>query len=140
MIVEPDFSAFEDTYKAGTAQVVWTKLVADLETPVSAMLKLMDGRFNSFLLESVEDGAVRGRYSIIGVDPDILFRATGNEAEINRKALTDRTAYEPCDKGTLDALRDLLAESAIDLPHEHPSASASAHWSASALATTKYIH
>jgi len=86
MIVEPDFSAFEHTYKAGTAQVVWTKLVADLETPVSAMLKLMDGRFNSFLLESVEDGAVRGRYSIIGVDPDILFRATGNSAEINRKA------------------------------------------------------
>lgn len=124
MIVEPEFSAFEHAYKAGTAQVVWTKLVADLETPVSAMLKLMDGRFNSFLLESVEDGAVRGRYSIIGVDPDILFRATGNAAEINRKALTDRTAYEPCDVGTLDALRDLLAESAIDLPHGLPPMSA----------------
>ena len=47
-------------------QVVWTTLVADLETPVSAMMKLADGRANAFLLESVEGGAVRGRYSIIG--------------------------------------------------------------------------
>ncbi|MEQ8745279.1 anthranilate synthase component I [Pyruvatibacter sp.] len=120
MIVEPDFSAFEQAYDAGTPQVVWTKLVADLETPVSAMLKLKKGRSNSFLLESVEDGAVRGRYSIIGVDPDILFRADGNSAQINRAALTDRTAYEPCTDGTLDALRALLSESAIDLPEGLP--------------------
>lgn len=124
MNVEPDFSAFSRVYEEGTAQVVWTKLVADLETPVSAMLKLMDGRHNSFLLESVEDGARRGRYSIIGVDPDILFRATGNDAEINRKALVDRTAYTPCTDGTLDALRALLAESRIDLPAELPPMSA----------------
>ncbi len=124
MIVEPDCPVFERAYDAGTPQVVWTKLVADLETPVSAMLKLKAGRRNSFLLESVEGGAVRGRYSIIGVDPDLIFRAMGDEAEINRKARTDDNAFEPCGQGTLDALRALLDESAIDLPDELPPMSA----------------
>ena len=57
----PDFQSFEQTHAARRAQVVWAKLVADLETPVSAMLKLADGRPYGFLLESVEGGAIRGR-------------------------------------------------------------------------------
>ena len=64
---------------------MWTRLVADLETPVSAMLKLSDGQPMSCLLESVEGGAVRGRYSIIGIAPDIVWRAFGDRAEINRQ-------------------------------------------------------
>ena len=67
MQVEPAFEAFEPGYAAGRPQVVWTRLVADLETPVAAMLKLSAGRTNVFLLESVEGGAVRGRYSMIGL-------------------------------------------------------------------------
>ena len=120
MIVEPDALSFERAYAAGTPQVVWTRLVADLETPVSAMLKLKAGRQNTFLLESVEDGANRGRYSMIGIDPDLIFRAYGNAAEINRSALTDRDAFEPCGTGTLDALRALLSESAIEIPADIP--------------------
>ena len=56
MTISPDFPAFSATYEAGKPQLVWTKLVADLETPVSAYIKLADGRANSFLLESVEGG------------------------------------------------------------------------------------
>ena len=74
MSISPDFDAFAARYDSGTPQVVSTKLVADLETPVSAYLKLADGRANSFLLESVEGGSVRGRYSIIGFKPDIVWR------------------------------------------------------------------
>jgi hypothetical protein len=48
MSISPDFGAFEAVYAAGKPQVVSTKLVADLETPVSAYLKLADGRANSF--------------------------------------------------------------------------------------------
>ena len=59
----PELADFISTYSAGRPQVVWTSLVADLETPVSAMLKLAAGRPYSLLLESVEGGAVRGRYS-----------------------------------------------------------------------------
>ena len=114
MIVQPDFSRFEEAYLDGETQLLRTVLVGDLETPVSAFLKLTaeDGR-NAFLLESVEGGAVRGRYSIIGLQPDIIWRCRGHEAEINRHALTDRTIFEPCGKPPLAALRDLLAESAI---------------------------
>ena len=70
MQIEPQATAFAKRYARGEAQVVWTTLVSDLETPVSAFLKIADGRPMSFLLESVEGGAVRGRYSIIGLDPD----------------------------------------------------------------------
>ena len=61
MKVEPDFSSFERTYQDGKPQVIWTRLIADLETPVSAMLKLADGRINSFLFESVQGGETRGK-------------------------------------------------------------------------------
>ena len=82
--IEPDFVTFARNYEEGRPQVVWTRLVADLETPVSAMLKLAHERPNSFLLESVEGGAARGRYSIIGCEPDVIWRANGGKAEINR--------------------------------------------------------
>ena len=78
MHIEPAIDDFQRRYTNGQAQVVWTRLVADLETPVSAMLKLAAGTDYSFLLESVEGGAVRGRYSIIGLKPDIIWKCDGN--------------------------------------------------------------
>ena len=116
----PAYDGFEATYQAGAAQVVWTRLVADLETPVSAMLKLAEGRANSFLLESVEGGAVRGRYSIIGLKPDLIWRCFANAAEVNRHARYDAGAFEPCAQGALDSFRALERESRIDLPDELP--------------------
>src|SRR5271157_1993275 len=110
MTLHPDFPAFAATYDAGQAQVLWTTLVADLETPVSAMLKLADGRANSFLLESVEGGATRGRYSIIGIKPDLVWRCRGAKAEINRRARYEADPFEPCPSSALEALRSLLAE------------------------------
>ena len=82
--IEPDFPSFARRYDEGAAQVAWTRLVADLETPVSAMLKLAHERPNSFLLESVEGGAARGRYSIIGCEPDLIWRAKRNKASPSR--------------------------------------------------------
>ena len=77
MTPAPDYSSFAAEYEANRAQLLWTVLVADLETPVSAMMKLALGRPNSFLLESVEGGAIRGRYSVIGFDPDLVWRCRG---------------------------------------------------------------
>ena len=74
---------------------MWTRLIADLETPVSAMLKLSHDRPMSCLLESVEGGAVRGRYSIIGIAPDIVWRSYGDRAEVNRRPQTHMHAFEP---------------------------------------------
>jgi anthranilate synthase component 1 len=116
----PDPAEFVARYEDGQPQVVWTSLVADLETPVSAMLKLAEGRPYSFLFESVEGGAVRGRYSAIGLKPDLIWRCFGDRAEINRAARQDRTAFEPLPGGALDRLRELIGQSRIALPQELP--------------------
>ena len=116
MQASPDLASFAAAYDAGKPQVVWTTAVADLETPVSAMLKLADGRANAFLLESVEGGAIRGRYSIMGLKPDLIWRCRGNKAEINRQARFDPEAFEADDRPVLESLRGVIAESKIDLP------------------------
>jgi anthranilate synthase component 1 len=120
MQIEPSESAFAERYTRGEAQVVWTTLVADLETPVSAFLKLGGGKAMSFLLESVEGGAVRGRHSIIGIEPDLIWRTSGARAEINRSARSKREAFSPCPEPPLEALRALIAESRIALPDTLP--------------------
>jgi anthranilate synthase component 1 len=120
MKASPDAAAFVASYGRGEAQVVWTELVSDLDTPVSALIKLADGQPNSFLLESVTGGEVRGRYSFIGLKPDLIWRTRGGTAEINRRARTEPDAFEPCGEAPLPALRRLLAESRIDLPEELP--------------------
>lgn len=116
MIPRPDFDPFTKTYDEGRPQVVWTTLVADLETPVSAFLKLAEGRPDSFLLESVEGGAIRGRYSFIGLKPDLIWRCFGDRAEINCRARFDANAFTPCTAGTIASLRAIVEESRIDLP------------------------
>ncbi len=111
---EPGQDVAARAYEAGKPILVSTRLVADLETPVSAFLKLSAGRRgNVFLLESVEGGATRGRYSMIGLDPDVIWRSTGDRAEINRRALVEVEAFQPCDRPPLEALRALIAESAV---------------------------
>lgn len=118
--VEPVYGAFARRYDQGAAQVVWTRLVADLETPVSTYLKIAEARPMSFLLESVEGGATRGRYSMIGLDPDVVWRAFVPRAEINRQPARRPNAFQPEKRPPLEALRALLAESAIELPEELP--------------------
>ena len=124
MNLQPDFRAFAETHDSGKPQLVWTRLVADLETPVSAMLKLCGDDPNTFLLESVEGGAARGRYSIIGLKPDAIWRAQGDRAEINTVAQTRPDAFKPCRGGTLEALRAFLAASRIETPESLPPMSA----------------
>ncbi len=118
--VAPAFETFRALYDQGAPQVVSTRLVADLETPVSAYMKLAAGSRMSFLLESVEGGAQRGRYSIIGLEPDIVWRAHGERAEINRRPAEAVDAFEIDDRATLVSLRALLAESRIELPETLP--------------------
>ena len=120
MLIEPSAAAFAARYAAGEPQVVWTTLVADLETPVSAFLKLAGTRPQSFLLESVEGGEVRGRYSIIGLEPDLIFRVHDRRAEINRRPQSDPDAFAATGDGPLRALRSLIAESRIALPESLP--------------------
>ena len=121
MQIEPPADAFAARYGRGEAQVVWTTLVADLETPVSAFLKIAGGRPMSFLLESVEGGAVRGRYSVIGLDPDLIWRTNGDaRRDQPRGAQQARTVSRRARQPPLEALRALIAESRIALPDDLP--------------------
>lgn len=107
---------------AGGNALVWRKLVADTLTPVGAALRLIEPERGDFLLESVEGGAVRGRYSLLGLDPDLVFRAEGRAAAINRAWQVDRGAFAHAQAEPLDALRALLAECRIDVPDGLPPA------------------
>jgi anthranilate synthase component 1 len=120
MQIDPPESAFAERYRRGQPQVVWCTLVADLETPVSAFLKLGTGKPMSFLLESVEGGAVRGRHSIIGIEPDLIWRTNNAKAEINRGARAKPDQFAPCPEPPLAALRALIKESRIELPDSLP--------------------
>ncbi|MCT4577264.1 anthranilate synthase component I [Donghicola sp.] len=124
MALTPDFDSFAQAYEAGEHQVVYTRLAADLDTPVSLMMKLAGDAPDAFVLESVTGGEVRGRYSIIGMKPDIIWECRGTASRINRQARFDPTAWEEQSDAPLDALRHLIAESRIDLPADLPAASA----------------
>ncbi|MGJ3648810.1 anthranilate synthase component I family protein [Sphingomonas sp. GlSt437] len=106
----------------GRPALVWQRLVADTETPVAAALKLIEPGRGDFLLESVEGGSVRGRHSLIGLAPDLVFRAEGNAAEINRHWLTDRDAFVATAEPTLAALRTLVGQCRMDVPAALPRA------------------
>jgi anthranilate synthase component 1 len=107
---------------AGRPALLWRKLVADTETPVAAALKLFEDGRGDFLLESVEGGETRGRYSLVGLDPDLVFRARGAACEINRDWRSHREAFEPLPGGSLSELRALVASCRIDVPAELPRA------------------
>jgi anthranilate synthase component I len=102
--------------------LVWRRRIADTETPVSAALKLFVAERGDFILESVEGGETRGRHSLIGIAPDLVFRAQGKNAEINRQWLTKREAFEPEALPALDALRALANQCRMDVPEELPPA------------------
>ncbi len=120
MTLSPSFEDFERGWTAGRNQLVWARLAADLDTPVSLMLKLAEARTDTFMLESVTGGEVRGRYSVVGMKPDLIWRCHGQSAAINREARFDPAAFAPLDGHPLDTLRALIAESRVDMPADLP--------------------
>src|SRR5436190_15794020 len=120
MDIAPGFPAFASAYETGKPQALYVRRIADLETPVSAFLKLADGRNNAFLLESVQGGETRGRYSIIGLKPDLIWRCRGGVAEINRNALGNADTFTPEDAKPLVSLRALTKETQAVVPNGLP--------------------
>ena len=118
--IPPTQATFRASYDSGRGTLVWTTGVADLETPVAAFLKLAHGRPNSFLLESIEGGSARSRYSIIGMDPDLVWRCRAGRAEVNRHARSAPHAFVPDSRPALDSLRALIQEAQLDLPDHLP--------------------
>ncbi|WP_343116963.1 anthranilate synthase component I [Ostreiculturibacter nitratireducens] len=124
MALIPSFEDFEAGWEAGRNQLVYTRLAADLDTPVSLMLKLGEASKNTFMLESVTGGEVRGRYSVVGMKPDLIWDCHGTQSRINRQARFDDAAFEPLPGHPLETLRALIAESRIEMPEGLPAISA----------------
>ena len=120
MSADSPSAGFTEAYAAGRPQVVFRRLVDDLETPVSAYLKIGHGRPYAFLFESVEGGAWRGRYSIVTLKPDLIWRCRGDEAAISEGDDLEAGTFRPQAGKALDSLRDLVARSRIELPKELP--------------------
>jgi anthranilate synthase component 1 len=116
----PSTDLFAANFRKGKAQVVWTSLVSDMETPTSTYLKLSAGNPFSFLLESVVSGNKKDRYSFIGVRPDLIWKCKRQESFINRGALRDVSKFEKQKNGPLNELRALVEESHIELPAGFP--------------------
>jgi anthranilate synthase component 1 len=124
MTLSPSYDEFAQNWALGRNQLVYARIAADLDTPVSLMLKLGAAAPDTFMLESVTGGEVRGRYSVVGLRPDLIWKCEGTRAFLNRAAQSDAGAFTPQTAPPLDALRALLAECRIDLPAGLPAISA----------------
>ncbi len=124
MDLTPSFEEFSKGFEAGRNQLIYARLAADLDTPVSLMLKLTGAARDAFVLESVTGGEVRGRYSMIGMKPDLIWQCHGKASRINRQARVDSQEFENQAGAPLDNLRSLINECRIDLPDGLPAASA----------------
>ncbi len=118
--LQPSLETFTQGLSEGVPQLVWTVRSADLDTPVSAMLRLMDERTPSFLLESVEKGETRGRYSVIGLLPDVIWRCEGDKAEIAYADSPHGAEFAPCEDTSLEAFRALYQASQFPIPEGLP--------------------
>ena len=118
MLQERD--AFIAGLSAGRPQVLVRRLVDDLETPVSAFLKVGHGRRYASLFESVEGGAVNGRYSFVTLSPDVVWRCRDGKAEIARGADVLADVFTPDDRPALESLRALIAATKFELPADLP--------------------
>ncbi len=114
------FDDFRRLYDVGKPQIVSRSLAADLDTPVSAWMKLAAADPYSFLFESVQGGEIRGRYSIIGLRPDIIWRCQGTKAELNLRAQEAPDAFVAEAKAPIASLRDLIARTQLELPPALP--------------------
>ena len=116
----PARADFTSAYNAKRPQVLWAELPADVDTPVGVMLKFGQERPFTALMESVQGGATRGRYSFVALSPDLIWRCKGQRAEICRDVHAQTLTYTADDKTTLASLRALMAASRIALPDHLP--------------------
>jgi len=107
LVIQPSAEEFDSS----KPQLVYARVINDLDTPVSAYLKIAKGKPYAFLFESVQGGEIRGRYSFLGFSPDVIWRANGDVSEISRngqvfEALDGKPldTYLPDPIGTPDAI------------------------------------
>ncbi|WP_300552309.1 anthranilate synthase component I [Maricaulis sp.] len=119
--IAPDYAAAAERYDRGETVVLTASRADDLLTPVAAYLKLGGQRENAFLLESVEGGAWRGRYSAIGLDPDLIWRCHDGQAEEARGPDATSQSFTRLGDDPMTSMRAVIAETRCELPSGAPS-------------------
>ena len=120
----PSFSEFSNKLKKNKNQIVYTKFSADLDTPVSLMMKLAKEEKKFIPLESVTGGEIKGRYSVIGMKPDLIWKCNLEESEINRKVLEKSNNFIKQSNPPVSELKSLIKESYLQIPDNLPAMSA----------------
>jgi anthranilate synthase component 1 len=104
-MLRPSLEEFKQKAKQGNLIPVYREILADMETPVSAFLKIDDGRY-SFLLESVEGGEKWARYSFLGSKPSVVVRSVDRTVEVIRHGRIERRSF---DRDPLEAIKEVLS-------------------------------
>ena len=103
---------FIKNYNLGLPQIVERELIADVETPISSLIKISRNEKYSFLLESVEGGDQRGRFSLLGCDPDLIWEVKSNEVRINKLNNDIDLSFLSCEP--IQSLKQLIKFSNIN--------------------------
>jgi anthranilate synthase component 1 len=104
-MIHPTFDEFRRLARPNALVPVYKEILADLETPVTAYMKIAKDQPYSFLLESVEKADSLGRYSFLGANPATIFKSKGTKIELVRDGRLGM--YESADP--LGELRKLMA-------------------------------
>ncbi|MDD5771001.1 MAG: anthranilate synthase component I, partial [Candidatus Omnitrophica bacterium] len=105
-MIKPDLKEFLKLSSKGNLIPVYKEVNADLDTPVSAFLKIRHGDY-SFLLESVEGQEKIARYSFLGTDPSLVFKSKGNKIEICGPSGNKRRSFIS-KRGPLDEIKKIM--------------------------------
>lgn len=119
-INKPDLKLFKKKYISGKKQLLFLSFAADVHTPVSALIKLKKEKY-TFLFESVEKGSQKGRYSVIGLKPDLIWECKNNKC--NFRDFNHSKKKQIIDKKPLESLKELMNSNKLSLSSDIPSIS-----------------
>ncbi len=119
-ISKPDYKVFQKSYNSGKKQLLFLSFAADIHTPVSALLKLKKEKY-IFLFESVDKGSQKGRYSVIGLQPDLIWECKNNQCEF--QDLNNSKRKKVLKQKPLESLRELFDKNKLNFPISIPSIS-----------------
>ncbi len=112
-ILQPNLRLFNKNYNLGKNQIIFASLAADVHTPVSTLIKFKKEKY-SFLFESVEKGSQKGRFSIIGLKPDLIWQCKNNLCTINDLNKNKKIIKKENDP--LKSLRKLVSSNKVNIP------------------------
>ena len=118
-ILQPDLKLFKKKYDQQKPQLLYTALSADLYTPVSILLKFEKEKY-IFLFESVEKGSQKGRYSVIGIKPDLIWECKNSISTV--KELVNKKFVEKKESkiSPIDSLKNLFKKNKFKIPNYLP--------------------